>query len=447
MFEMINDAVQPPDGVSFDDIRAKIEKQSDEERESSRTETLLMLEDKKAASLGIKRITAFAASVAAVIGLGAALIVLAMGTTGYDTSSAETAYDCTETVDDCIAEENTDESQDMTVNQSASITDSAQQEDGWEETDSAENNGCSDDYDSFAGTFTTTTTADSEYVTHEINTMEITVDLPADAYVSGRNVSSDFELLEVYGMSAAQLEANYKNRNIYCNAVWYDDDADVTEIVIKMTTDDISSEIFDLSKASEEQLAEIGALYLDYEQNIDAVVGAKYFDVSLVEHEQALFFRAEGVVSNRSGRSNHLQYMTIINGCRVEITLIEHFGIENELTGEEPEEISQTHAQVMERVIQSVHWERVKSNFWHENRGVVFYGAIIIAGIAAIVVVFLLPDNKGKSGSKAAAEKALAEAESTPEDENSDDASEIPDGKAMDDTPPDDGSENQIIPE
>lgn len=374
--ELIDSVSSLPDGASFESVKEKIEAQTSEQREQCRQETLEMLGSSKKRSIkSAKWALSFAAAVLAVIGLGTAFIAISISSAANDAFSSESLAMDTWTGNDESCMESAVESPDGEGN----VCDGALADEGNESISQSP------------------LTDDDSFVNFTVEALDLSIDLPAQAYITGRNVSRDFELLDVYGMSAAELEASYKMRNIYANAVWYDSDADATEIIIKMTRDETSEEIFDLSSAHEEQLERIRSLYLDYENGSSAVTGAYYSDVTMIEHEQALFFCAEGVVDNRSGRSNHLQYMTIINGCRIEITLIEHFGVDSELTGDEPQEVSRTHKEIMERVIRSVRWDKVRSKFWHQNRGTVFYASIALIGLIAIITVLLLPENRRKN--------------------------------------------------
>jgi len=376
--KIISEAVQMPEDTGFESVRGKIEAQTDAEREQSRLETLTLIgdfsEDKsRRNTAALKRFASIAAAILLTVGLGVSLIAASVAGMANSMEAEDSA------ASEIILEDQMQEN---------FICDAEENE------STVSGNVPSDEVNTDSVHTNTTQTEVREYVNHTIDALKMSLELPADAYVTDRSVPGDFELLELYGMSAAQLEANYKSRNIYYNAVWYDNYADVTEIVVKMTEDKISGEIYNLSKASEEQLEEIERLYLNYEENVNAVVGAKYFDVLRVEHEQVLFFRAAGVVNNRSGRSNHLQYMTIVNGCRIEITLIEHFGIVEELSGEEPENISQQHVEMMEHIISTVRWEKIKNNFLQENRGIIFYSIIAVVGAAAIIGVILMPENR-----------------------------------------------------
>lgn len=375
--ELIDSVSSLPDGASFEGVKEKIEAQTSEQREQCRQETLEMLGSSKKRSIkSAKWALSFAAAVLAVIGLGTAFIAISIGSAANDASSSESLAMDTWTRSDESCMESAVESPDSDENgyNSGALADEGSE--SVSQSPLTDTDGC---------------------VSFTVEALDLSIDLPAQAYITGRNVSRDFELLDVYGMSAAELEASYKMRNIYANAVWYDSDADATEIIIKMTRDETSEEIFDLSSAHEEQLERIRSLYLDYENGSSAITGAYYSDVTMIENEQALFFCAEGVVDNRSGRSNHLQYMTIINGCRIEITLIEHFGVDSELTGDEPQEVSRTHKEIMERVIRSVRWDKVRSKFWHQNRGTVFYASIALIGLIAIITVLLLPENRRKN--------------------------------------------------
>lgn len=415
IMQKIAEAARSPES-SFEDIRKRIESQTEEQIEESRRETLAMLEEKPdGAGRNLRRFAAAAASLVVIAGLGVGLIALALG--GISAESADSSA----VMEEAIMEEDACDDEivcDSEIVISTETTDTiAVPESSPLEGDV--NNSASEPEPGekpFDGEFTSGTIEDEfEYISCRVDALGMNIFLPSQAYITGRNVYPGFELLEVYGMSEAELEANFKSRNIYYNAMWYDSDADVTEVVISMTEDDTSRAIFNLSGASEEVLHQIEEKYMSYSDSSSAVAGARYSDVSRVSHEQALFFRAAGMVSNRSGRSNHLQYMTIVNGMRIEITLIEHFGISAELTGEEPTEVSPSHEAAMNTIIRSVEFDRIKSNFWQKNRGLVFYGLITAVGVGAILIVLLSPEKK-KPQPEGLQEEETQAAEVLPED-------------------------------
>ncbi len=427
MMQKLASAAGSPAG-SFEDIKKRIEAQSEAERQESCRQTLELLGEEEIAVKplsGAKRFAVAAAAMAAVLGLGAALIGLAFGLGGAmdgavnESMTAEDAAVETPVIDEVPCE--SEESPEEPVGQPdgaapdgsapESTTDGAPTQ-GDDETDGAVDGiGVMEENTAEPGEDTLGYTVHN-FVSCRVDALGMELLLPSKAYITGRDVWAGFELLELYGMSEAQLEANYKSRNIYYNAVWYDSDADVTEVVITMTEDETSRRIFSLAAASEEELAKISELYKSYGDTHQPVAGARYFDVSTQQVGEVLFFRAMGTVDNRSSRSNHLQYMTVVNGMRIEITLIEHFGIDSELTGEEPEEVSGLHEKMMDSIIGSVRFDRVRSGWLQQNRGPVFYALLFAAGIAAIVIVLLLPENRKKRGQ--AEQEAQEEQKYTP---------------------------------
>lgn len=375
---VIKDTTEYEVNADFSLLMSRIENQTDEEREQSRKEALqLMPENNNPPSMNkkLRNIIGIAAAALITIGLGVSLVVASVGSYSAE---AEVSYDCME-----------EESAPM-LDAPEAVADS---EIGSVFEDSKLNGAGVPD----SGINTATSgTAESSFATCRVKQLGITVDLPENAYITDSTVEKDFILLEKYDISAAQLEANYKKSGIYYNAVWYDDDADATEIVITKRTDEVSEGLFNLKNAGEYDLGRIKEMYLSYGENA-AISGAEYFDVSTVSNEQALFLRSLGKVDNAEERSNHLQYMTIVNGERIEITLIEHFGIDSELTGDEPAEVSEAHAEIMERVINSLKWDNIRSGFLRRYSRIVIFAAVAIVGAAAIAISTITERRKLKA--------------------------------------------------
>ncbi|MBE6754727.1 MAG: hypothetical protein E7559_10345 [Ruminococcaceae bacterium] len=222
---------------------------------------------------------------------------------------------------------------------------------------------------------------------YRVRELEMTINLPAEAYATGRKVDPAFPLLETYGMTAEQLEKNYKDRDIYYNAVWYDNDAEVTEIVVTMTENHDTRSMYDLNIAEQHQIDWIEELYLNYDSESQS--GARYYDVSNVNCGGANFFRAKGTVDAEK-RRNVLEYMTIVNGRKIEVTMIEYL---SESDGEEQRmTVSPEHELLMDTVMQSVEFDEIKSVFMARYGGLV--RASVFTGILAIAMLVTFAVNK-----------------------------------------------------
>ncbi len=373
IFKKITEAAEQDYKPDFAGLMNRINNQTEEERRETRNEALALVPEKKQ-RLGknTRRLLTAAAALLVTLGISSAFIIASLSTM----SKPDTAEPIFEAADMLDAVNNFEDYEGVDI-----ISDTTELE---ENATSPSDSDIGDKNDSGTETdLNEHSNKETKLVNRSVDRVGITVDLPEKAYITDRTVDEDFPLLEVYGISATQLEANYKTRGIYCNALWYDDDADITEIVITMSSDNDSKRFNNLKNLSSYNINRVKSMYLDYSSD-----GGTYYDVDTVETEQALFFRALGTLENAGDRSNHLQYMTIINRCRVEITLIEHFGISGDITGEEPKEVSAEHQELMEQVIASVHWNKVQNGFFSHNRGIFFYLLLALSSVAAIVVSF-----------------------------------------------------------
>lgn len=406
LLNIIKDTAEYEVNADFSHLMSRIENQTDEQREQSRKEALqLMPENNFHMNRNLRNIISIAAAAVITIGLGAVLIAASLGGFGASVAESEApSYDC-------MAEESApmQESPDFLADSEVNTDDEGIKLNGDEK------------YEVNLNTSVSGGAGLDGFVSCRVNQLGITVDMPENAYITDRTVDNDFILLEKYDITAAQLEANYKKSGIYYNAVWYDGDADATEIVITKRTDELSESLFNLKNAGSYDLGRIKEKYLSYGEN-SAVSGAEYFDVSTVSNNQAIFLRSFGKVDNAEERSNHLQYMTIVNGDRIEITLIEHFGIDSDLTGEEPEKVSDAHAEMMENIIDSLEWDNIRSGFLKRFNGITLFSIIALVGAAAIAASMISDHIKQK---KKKNEESLCNEESETIAEN-DDSDGIP---------------------
>lgn len=394
LLDKINKAAEYEIKANFSQLMSRIENQSEEEKEQSRKEAIQLMQEENGTGINknIRNVVGIAAAAFITIGLGVSLVAASLSSFSAEMEAAPS--------NDCVAEES------LTMDSPAEIL-----LDSYNDTELKTDNGSestqlggAEKAEPESNTSAAGSTESSGYTICRVDQLKMSLELPAYAYITDRTVSKDFILLEKYDISAAQLEANYKKSDIYYNAVWYDEYADATEIVITKRTDEISEGIFNLKNAGEYDLGRIKEMYLSYGEN-GAISGAEYFDVTTVSNDQALFLRSLGKVDNSEERSNHLQYMTIVNGDRIEITLIEHFGVESELTGEEPDEVSEAHAEIMEKVIESLEWDNIRSGFLKRYSGITFFAAIAIVGAVAIAVSMIIEQKKLKEDEAAKADK------------------------------------------
>lgn len=208
----------------------------------------------------------------------------------------------------------------------------------------------------------------------------MTIGAPSEAFVTDSRVSSSFEPLERYGMTAAELELRYKKAGICFNALWFPEDTDMTEIVVTVHEDKESRELFDLSAVDEYALKRLCKSYEGYMTGHTGV-NALYTEATCCKNEQLVFIRASGAMISDAVRENHLQYMTVVNGRRYEFTLIEH------LSGADEERlcVSEENARLMDAVMQTVRFDRVEGEFLAKNRRFVVVVAACAVACAAML--------------------------------------------------------------
>lgn len=236
-----------------------------------------------------------------------------------------------------------------------------------------------------SATSVTSGSSTGELVPYHIDELGMSISLPADAYATGRNVAADFPLLEKYGMTVEQLQKNYYTRDIYFNAVWYDSDAEATEIVVSMVENSETRTLYDLDRADEERINWIEELYRSYGE--EGTSGEGYSSVELVDCGGVDFFRAEGS-SKGEKRRNLVEYMTIVNGQKVEISLIEYMPADD---ASDRTTVSEAHRQIIDSVMQTVRFDRIKNAFFAKNPGLVRFGIALLAA-AVLIGAYLAID-------------------------------------------------------
>lgn len=238
----------------------------------------------------------------------------------------------------------------------------------------------------------------------------MTISMPSEAFVTDRTVERDFAPLERFGMSADQLELQYKKGNIYCNAIWFPGDTEMTEIIVTISEDEDSRTIFHLGDFDELYLQTLADSYASFVQQGQSV-SAIYTSASVVRNGQAAFIKAHGAMASDDAAENHLQYMTIVNGRRIGITLIEHCHA-GPYTGNL--RVSPENEQLMDSIIAGLSFDSVENEFVAKNKGYLTVSGIIIALCSALLVVYYL-NGRAAARKGAQAEKQATAPEAEPE--------------------------------
>ena len=233
-----------------------------------------------------------------------------------------------------------------------------------------------------------------------IEKLGLTMRFPAEAYVTDRTVDSDYPPLEHFGLTADQLEVQYKKGSIHCNAIWFPDGTDMTEIIVAMTEDDDSRAIFQLRDYDRLYQQALADSYSQFsQQGMD--VSAQYTDASLVDVEQAVFVRAHGTRLSQDAEERHLHYMTVVNGQRIEITLVEHCDLEEDGV----RTVSAENEAMMDEIIRTMRFDELKNEFVAKNTRFMTGAYVVMILSALLIVSYLisrirvaLMQKKGSSG-------------------------------------------------
>lgn len=242
---------------------------------------------------------------------------------------------------------------------------------------------------------------------HYVKKAAMTISYPDFAYVTGRTVESDFEPLEVFGMSADDLELQYKKGSIYSNAIWFPEDTRMTEILVTVTEDEDSRTIFQLGKLDPLYVQALADSYASFAQQ-GQEVSAIYSSASVVRHDSTAFIKAHGAMASDSAGENHLHYMTIVNGRRIGITLVEHLAADGPYSGSL--RVSAENEQLMDSIIADLRFDTIENAFVAKNRGFLVTSGIIIALCTALLVSYYISDYRaGKHPQPADAPQPPAE--------------------------------------
>ncbi len=234
----------------------------------------------------------------------------------------------------------------------------------------------------------------------------LTLLLPEEAYVTDRTVDSDYPPLERFGMTADQLEVRYKKGNIHCNAIWFPDDTDMTEIIVALTEDNDSRAIFNLRDYDRLYQQALADSYSQFSQQ-GLEVTAQYTDASLVDTEQAVFVRAPGTMRSPDAVERHLHYMTVVNGQRIEITLVEH-GVPEEGGADR---VSAENEAMMDEIIRTLRFDGLKNEFVAKNTRFMTGTYIVLTLSGVLIAAYIISKVRATMLNKAAAGEQSAQPE------------------------------------
>jgi len=222
----------------------------------------------------------------------------------------------------------------------------------------------------------------------------MTISLPSQAHVTDRTVERDYAPLERFGMSADQLELQYKKGSIYCNAIWFPEDTEMTEILVTVSEDDDSRTIFQLDDFDQLHLQAMADSYASFIQQ-GQEVSAIYSSASVVRNNQAAFIKAHGARASDDAAENHLHFMTIVNGKRIGITLIEHCFSDQPYTGNL--RVSEENEMLMDQIVSELTFDAIENEFVAKNKGYLAMSGVIIAVCTVLLAAYYISERKNKA--------------------------------------------------
>ncbi len=230
-----------------------------------------------------------------------------------------------------------------------------------------------------------------EVTQYVIKSPEITLSLPNEVFFTGEEVPDSFPPLEQFRLTAEQLESNLKKRGIVGCAVWNDGGSAVNELVVVRTVSDDTANIFNLGDVGEYELGLLKERYLSYGDTGNNL----WTQVDSIECGEHKYIRAFGTAVD--GSENQMQYMTIINGEQLAFTLIEHYDERCPMT--EPM-VAEGNRQLMEQVMQSVKYGRIKSRLVNDFKRLSvpvklsMLGLLFLAGLGIYSLLKKFKDKK-----------------------------------------------------
>lgn len=259
----------------------------------------------------------------------------------------------------------------------------------------------------------------SELKGYRIEELGIALNIPSEAYCTGRDVSADFPLLESYGMTEGQLESAYKRNGIYFNAVWPMRSGVTTELVVYVEDNNDTWQIYDMSRLTEDELQLKLDEYENYSSAQDAVDGVEYYDCSVYRGDQAVFIKSYCSVDGLNGRENRLEYTTVVNGKKVIFMLIEHPDSDLAVLGEC---VSEANTEMMSKIVSLIKWDTIKNATWEKYKGFIPMAILVVCLIAAVIIIIVI-DTKKKKAKNMLPEAGAADSEEVTDTLSSDDES------------------------
>ena len=214
-------------------------------------------------------------------------------------------------------------------------------------------------------------------LTYELPDLDMTIDAPQGWVVFTRDVKEDDPNIELMGMNSKELADRFKNDKIYLYMI--DKDA-AAQIIMTMTEDEISKDIFDMSSVSESEIrSEMESLIETQEMNDEI----KYLDYSIYKHKQATFMVLSLTQQINGITAYGKQYITLINGKDIQI-MLHSYG----------SEISDSLAETIQDTVDSITFTEVRQK--KTRLSAFFTIAMNIAAVFGIVwlIAFLINRRK-----------------------------------------------------
>lgn len=209
-------------------------------------------------------------------------------------------------------------------------------------------------------------TASAESTAYEIDALNMSIPIPDDMIVLTRESTANDEFFKTFKLNYDTTMSKLTEGNIYLESVTEDSALTIT---VTMTKTEDSKKIGSYNSLSDEELANIMQKLRE---------NKTYKDASPVEYNDIKYICLN--MSFKSGKKTvqAQQYNTVMNGENINITLQAAPG----------KKLKAADKEMLAEIVSSV--TILNDNFFNRNKGFILYGSITLAGIAVIVVVFII---------------------------------------------------------
>lgn len=199
---------------------------------------------------------------------------------------------------------------------------------------------------------------------------------PDGWYVITRDMPEDSAALEEIGLTTDEVNQMFEDGSIYYNAL--EPETFAQEIVVTMVENE---EVFDWNHFSDDTYQQFADEIMNADkESITGITGVEYGGYEMITHPQVKWMKFDAQILNDSEQTAIVQYITIINGQHINVTLRSYTG-----------SISSADEAMFDSFVQNLSFTEIKQA--PGIAGLINSGAIytyLWIGIAALVVVIVV---------------------------------------------------------